>query len=59
MRAELSRVEVSGPPALLAAAAAAADDLRKVGRITGELVFTEQPEATELAVDAELAATPQ
>jgi len=57
MRAELSRVEVSGPPSLLAAARAAAEDLRRVGRITGELVFTEQPDAAELAVDAELAAT--
>jgi valyl-tRNA synthetase len=56
MRAELSRVEISGPPALLAAAEAAAEDLRKVGRITGELVFTERAEAAELEVAAELVA---
>jgi valyl-tRNA synthetase len=56
MRAELSHVEVFGPAALLVAAKAAADDLRKVGRITGDLVFTAQLEATELTVAAELAA---
>jgi len=55
MRAELARVEIVGPPALLAAAETAADDLRKVGRITGDLVFTARSEATELTVDAELA----
>ena len=57
MRAELARVEVSGPAGLLAAAEAAADDLRKVGKITGDLVFTEQADAPELTVAAELAAT--
>jgi valyl-tRNA synthetase len=55
MRAELARVEVSGPAALVAAAEAAADDLRKVGKVTGALVFTAQPDATELSVAAELA----
>jgi valyl-tRNA synthetase len=54
MRAELARVEVSGPTTLLSAAEAAQDDLRKVGKITGDLVFTTQPDATELTVVAEL-----
>ena len=55
MRAEVSRAEVSGPAELVAAAETAADDLRKVGKVTGELVFTAQPGATEITVDAELA----
>ncbi|MCW2854617.1 MAG: valS [Marmoricola sp.] len=54
MRAELSRVEISGPAALVGAAEAAAADLRKVGKITGELVFTASA-GTELSVVAELA----
>jgi valyl-tRNA synthetase len=56
MRAEVTRAEVFGPAALLAGAEAAADDLRKVGKITGDLVFTPQADATELTVVAELAA---
>lgn len=59
MRAELSRVEVSGPQALLDAAQVAADDLRKVGRITGELVFTARPDTTEIAVTADLVDAPE
>jgi valyl-tRNA synthetase len=55
MRAELSRVEVFGPAALVDAARSAEDDLRKVGKITGELLFTPRPDATELTVVAELA----
>jgi valyl-tRNA synthetase len=55
MRAEVTRAEVSGPAALVSAAEAAADDLRKVGKISGDLVFTEQADATELTVVAELA----
>jgi valyl-tRNA synthetase len=55
MRAEVARAEVVGPAALVAAAESAADDLRKVGKITGELVFTAHPDATELTVVAELA----
>jgi valyl-tRNA synthetase len=55
MRAELSRVEITGPAGLVTAAQAAADDLRKVGRITGDLVFTVQADAAELTVAAELA----
>lgn len=53
MRAQLSRVEISGPAALLDAAALAADDLRRTGKITGDLVFT-PTSATELTVDAVL-----
>jgi valyl-tRNA synthetase len=56
MRAELARVEVFGPAALLAAAESAADDLRKVGKITGDLVFTPRSDDTELSVVADLAA---
>lgn len=56
MRAELSRVEVSGPQALVRAAELAADDLRKTGKITGDLVFTATgTEGQELSVHAELA----
>ncbi|MCY7396939.1 MAG: valine--tRNA ligase [Nocardioides sp.] len=54
MRAELSRVEISGPAALVTAARTAADDLRRVGKVTGELVFTATDD-TELSVTAELA----
>ncbi|MBZ5740904.1 valine--tRNA ligase [Nocardioides mangrovi] len=57
MRAELSRVEISGPEALVRAAELAADDLRKTGKITGDLVFTAVDGATELSVSAELAPT--
>jgi valyl-tRNA synthetase len=55
MRAELSRVEITGPEALVRAAELAADDLRKTGKITGDLVFTPTEGSTELSVDAELA----
>ncbi len=54
MRAELSRVEVSGPEALVRQAKLAESDLRAAGKITGDLVFT-ATDATELTVDAELA----
>ncbi|HEY1134260.1 MAG TPA: valine--tRNA ligase, partial [Nocardioides sp.] len=57
MRAELSRVEIRGPQAQVFAAEQAADDLRKTGKITGDLVFTVDDSATELSVDAELAPT--
>jgi valyl-tRNA synthetase len=56
MRHQLSRVEISGPEALVAAARQAEDDLRKAGKITGDLVFT-TTDAEELQVDAELAPT--
>src|SRR4051812_11937189 len=55
MRAELSRVEITGPEAQVRAAEAAADDLRKTGKITGDLVFTVDEAATDLAVTAHLA----
>jgi valyl-tRNA synthetase len=54
MRAEVARAEIIGPAEQLAAARTAADDLRKVGKVTGELVFTAASEATELRVVAEL-----
>jgi valyl-tRNA synthetase len=55
MRAQLARVEVTGPAELVRAAALATDDLRKTGKITGELVFTEAEGSSEVSVDAELA----
>lgn len=56
MRAELSRVEVSGPEPLVRAAGLAAEDLRRTGKITGDLVFTATgTEGQELNVHAELA----
>ncbi len=54
MRAELARVEISGPVNLVEAAQAASEDLRKVGKIVGDLVFTAN-HANELSVVAELA----
>jgi len=58
MRAELSRVEITGPEALVRAAEQAADDLRKTGRITGDLVFTVVEDAQEISVNAQLAEAP-
>ena len=55
MRAELSRVEIGGPTGLVTAAEEAADDLRKAGKITGDLVFLPDDTATELHVAATLA----
>jgi len=57
MRAELARVEVIGSEAQVAAVRLAADDLRKVGKITGDLVFTLADDATEISVLTELAPT--
>ena len=57
MRAELSRVEITGPEALVRAAEQAARDLRATGKITGKLKFTRSTtSATELSVAADLAA---
>jgi valyl-tRNA synthetase len=56
MRAPLARVEVTGPPALVAAAALAADDLRRACTIHGDLVFTPTDSAPDLTVSATLAA---
>ncbi len=55
MRAELSRVEITGTPEMLAGVRQAEDDLRKAGKITGDLVLTVREDATELLVDAEVA----
>ncbi|QBX54315.1 valine--tRNA ligase [Nocardioides seonyuensis] len=55
MKAPLARVEVSGPTALVEAAAQAADDLRAVGNVVGDMVFTPDDSANELTVAAELA----
>ena len=55
MRAELSRVEITGPEPLVRAAEQAADDLRATGKITGKLEFKVDDAATELSVIAELA----
>ena len=59
MRAELARVEITGPPALLTMVRTATHDLRKAGKITGELVLTEREDAGEISVDAELAPVEQ
>ncbi len=58
MRAELTRVEISGPAALVDAAELAADDLRRAGKIAGDLVFTAD-DSTEISVAAELAPVPE
>jgi valyl-tRNA synthetase len=55
MRAPLARAEVRGPEPLVAGARLAEQDLRRATTIVGELVFTVDPDATELTVDAELA----
>ena len=55
MRAELSRVEITGPEALVRAAEHAARDLRATGKITGNLVFIVDESASEISVAAELA----
>ncbi|MCL2614082.1 MAG: valine--tRNA ligase, partial [Nocardioidaceae bacterium] len=56
-RAELSRAEITGPELAIQRARSAAEDLRRTGRITGELVFTVDETATELSVSADLAPT--
>ena len=53
MRHELSRVEISGPEGLVSAARLAEDDLRRAGKVTGDLVFT-TADGDELKVHAEL-----
>ncbi|GCD92361.1 valine--tRNA ligase [Nocardioides sp. LS1] len=57
MRAELSRVEIKGPETLVRGAEQAADDLRRSGKITGDLVFTVVEGADAITVDAVLAPT--
>jgi valyl-tRNA synthetase len=58
MRAELAKVEVTGPGELVRRAELAADDLRRAGKITGDLVFASSEGVAELTVTAELAAQP-
>ncbi len=55
MRAPLSRVEISGPEAAVRAAETASGDLRKAGKITGDLVFTSVASADAISVAADLA----
>jgi valyl-tRNA synthetase len=55
MRHELTAVEITGPAEQVAAAEQAADDLRRAGKITGELTFVAAEDVTELTVTAELA----
>ncbi|MGN0064843.1 MAG: valine--tRNA ligase [Nocardioides sp.] len=55
MKAPLSRVEVTGPAASVEAAEKAAADLRAVGNIVGDLVFTADESTSEISVVAELA----
>ena len=55
MRAELSRVTITGPEAAVRAAESAAADLRRTGKVSGDIEFVVSAEATELSVDAELA----
>ena len=57
MRAPLARVEVSGPAVLVEAARLAEEDLRAVGNVVGELLFTPRDDASEISVEAELAPT--
>jgi valyl-tRNA synthetase len=59
MRAELGRVEITGPADQVAGVASAAEDLRAAGKIAGELVFTSDPDADGITVQAELAEAPQ
>src|SRR5690606_4543389 len=47
MRHQLTRVQVSGPATLVAGAESAADDLRKAGKIVGELTFVVDDDAQE------------
>ncbi|MDZ5621629.1 valine--tRNA ligase [Nocardioides sp. HM23] len=55
MRTPLDRVEISGPEHLVRHAELATSDLRSAGKVTGELVFTIDADATELSVAAEIA----
>ena len=57
MRTELARVEITGPERLVKQAEIAKADLRAAGKITGDLVFTVDDNATELSVDAQIADT--
>ncbi|MBS4751615.1 valine--tRNA ligase [Nocardioides sp. zg-ZUI104] len=58
MKTPLSRVEITGPEAVIAAARIAEPDLVAAGKIVGDLVFTVDDAATELKVTAEIAEQP-
>jgi valyl-tRNA synthetase len=55
MRTPLARVEITGPEPMVEAARRAEDDLRAVGSVVGDLVFSADPKATEISVSAEIA----
>ncbi|MDO7869068.1 valine--tRNA ligase [Nocardioides jiangxiensis] len=57
MRTELSRVEFTGPAAVLAIVKSAEQDLRNAGKITGDVVYTEGE--GDLTIVAEVAAQPE
>ncbi len=59
MKTPLARVEVSGPDKAVRDARSASADLVAAGKITGELVFTVDTDATELTVTAEIAEVPE
>lgn len=59
MKTPLSRVEVSGPEKAVRDAESASPDLIAAGKITGDLVFTVDADATELRVAAEIAEVPE
>lgn len=58
MKTPLSRVEVSGPEKAVRDAESASADLVAAGKITGDLVFTVDADATELTVSADIAEQP-
>ncbi len=55
MRTEVRAAEVTGPATLVDAARAAEADLRKAGKVTGELTFTAVEGAEEITVAVQLA----
>jgi len=58
MRAELSRVTVTGPPAAVALAEQAADDLRAAGKVTGDLTFIGTDDlGSEITVETQVLAS--
>ncbi|HWJ10557.1 MAG TPA: valine--tRNA ligase [Nocardioides sp.] len=58
MKTPLARVEISGPEKAVRDAESAAADLVAAGKITGDLVFTVDADATELTIAAEIAEQP-
>jgi valyl-tRNA synthetase len=54
MKTQITLAVISGPATLVEAAEAAAQDLRNVGKITGDLVF-KATDSNEISVEAELA----